>query len=134
MNVVWLYLISLPILALLDLAWIAGIAHEYYTSQLGTLLSNNPVWPAIIAFYILYAAGLVFFAVLPAVAVRSLARAILSGAFFGLVAYGTYDLTNLATTAGWPLVMSFVDMAWGALAGGLTSGIVFYIASTFLTL
>ncbi len=134
MAPLWLYFISLPILALLDLGWIAGIARTYYKAQLGGLLSADPVWAAVVGFYVLYTAGLVYFVIMPAVSSHSLSRAILGGLFFGLVAYGTYDLTNLATTAGWPATMSFVDMVWGAFAGGLTSGVVYYVAVSLLGL
>ncbi|MGO8654949.1 DUF2177 family protein, partial [Rhizobium ruizarguesonis] len=39
----------------------------------------------------------------------------------GLAAYGTYDITNLATLRNWPLAMSLVDMAWGTLLTALTA-------------
>jgi uncharacterized membrane protein len=124
-----LYFITLPLLLVIDLGWVAGVANSYYKSQLGPLLSGTPVWWAAALFYVLYVAGLVFFAIAPAVEARSLLRAVLLGAFFGLVAYGTYDLTNLATTSGWPTTMSFVDMAWGTVAGGGVSALVYLIAT-----
>jgi uncharacterized membrane protein len=37
---------------------------------------------------------------------------------FGLVAYGTYNLTNMATVKGWSPSVVFVDMLWG---GSLTA-------------
>jgi len=49
----------------------------------------------------------------PALAIRSLPRAAALGGFFGLVAYGTYDLTNLAALAAWPLGLTLIDMLWG---------------------
>lgn len=44
-----------------------------------------------------------------------------AGAILGLAAYGTYDITNLATLRNWPLAMSLVDMAWGTLLTALTA-------------
>ena len=41
-----------------------------------------------------------------------LGRALLLGA----VAYGTYDITSLATIRGWPVAVSAVDIAWGMAA------------------
>ena len=48
-------------------------------------------------------------------------RALGVGAFFGLVAYGTYDLTNLATLRNWPLPMVIVDLVWGAVLSGVSA-------------
>ena len=73
-------------------------------------------------FYLLYGAGLVFFVVEPALRARATpGRAALRGAFFGLVAYATYDLTNLATVDGWPLLVTVVDVTWGTTSGALTT-------------
>lgn len=132
MQFTYLYLVTLPLLAIIDLAFIGGVAKPFYKSQLGTLLSANPVWWAVVAFYLLYVAGLVFFAIQPAVEARSLVRAVVLGGFFALVAYGTYDLTNQATLTGWPILMTFVDMAWGTFAGASISGIVYLIAIAFI--
>ncbi|MFM2330505.1 MAG: hypothetical protein RLZZ26_12 [Candidatus Parcubacteria bacterium] len=129
MQTIYLYLITLPILIVLDLAWVGGIAKNYYKGQLGAMLTDSPVWWAIGLFYLLYVAGLVYFVIVPAVGAHSLSRALLGGAFFGLIAYGTYDLTNLGLTANWPVLMSFVDMAWGAFAGGAVSALVYLIAT-----
>lgn len=129
MTFFWLYLITLPTLAVIDLVWIVGVAQSFYKAQLGSLLATNTVWWAAAVFYLMYVAGLIFFVIQPAVEKQSLAYAIFAGAFFGLIAYGTYDLTNLATTANWPLTMTLVDMAWGTIAGGAISGVVFYLAT-----
>ncbi len=122
------YCIALPILAILDFLWIGVIAQPLYKSAMGPLLSSSPVWWAAAAFYIFYIAGLVFFVIAPAVEMHSLTRALVLGAFFGFIAYMTYDFTNIATTTGWPVGIAFIDMAWGAFASAVTSGITFFIA------
>ncbi len=127
-----LFLITLPVLAVIDLAWIVGVARSFYKSQLGSLLASHTVWWAAVVFYLLYVAGLVFFVIEPAVGKHSLAFAFFAGGFFGLIAYGTYDLTNLATTAAWPLTMSLVDMAWGTFAGAVISSAVYLVAGVLL--
>jgi uncharacterized membrane protein len=50
-----------------------------------------------------------------------LQRAFLLGAALGLVAYGTYDLTNQATMKAWPAIVTAIDLAWGALLTGLAA-------------
>ena len=88
---------------------------------LGTLMLAQPEWGPATAFYLLYVLGVVCFVVLPALARGSARRAALMGAFFGLVAYGTYDLSNWATLQGWSAQLALMDMAWGALLTCLAS-------------
>jgi len=129
MQTIYVYIITLILLPIIDLAWVGGLAKNYYKNQLGPLLATNTIWWAVVLLYLLYVAGLVYFVVAPAVAHHALSRAIFGGIFFGLVVYGTYDLTNLSIVANWPLGLSFVDMAWGAFAGMLASTLAYLIAT-----
>jgi uncharacterized membrane protein len=70
---------------------------------------------------LLYMAGLVMFAVLPAVGSGGWMRAGLLGGCLGLVAYGTYDLTNLATLKNWSRAMTVVDILWGGAVSAATA-------------
>lgn len=116
------YFITLLVFLVLDAVWLGLIAQPFYQAQIGFLLAKNPNWAAAGVFYLLYVAGLVFFVTEPAVrAGTSPARSARRGAFFGLVAYATYDLTNLATVDRWPLLLTVVDLAWGTLLGALTT-------------
>ena len=116
------YAITLVCFLTLDAIWLGLIAQPFYQAQIGFLLARNTNLPAAGAFYLLYVAGLVFFVVGPALrAGTPPVRATLRGAFFGLVTYATYDLTNLATIDRWPLPLTVVDMAWGTLLGALTT-------------
>ena len=74
----------------------------------------QPGFVAAALFYAVYAAGVVHFAVMPGLRAGGWTTALAQGALLGLVAYATYDLTNLATLKGWPIAMSAVDIAWGA--------------------
>ena len=102
-------------MAVLDAIWLATMTSRLYRRQLPGLLLDAPSWAPAVAFYVLYAIGAVVLVVLPALE-RDLAlgRAVLYGALLGLVAYGTYDLTNQATLRGWSTVVTLVDMTWGA--------------------
>jgi uncharacterized membrane protein len=75
---------------------------------------------AAVAFYLLFAAGLMAFVVLPR-APGAWQMAAAWGALFGFMTYMTYDLTNLATLRDWPLALSFIDTAWGCLATGVAA-------------
>jgi len=115
-----LYVISLVLFLALDMLWLGVVAKNFYARELGSLL-GEVVWPAAFIFYALFIAGLTYFVIYPALEENSLRMALLSGAFFGLVAYATYDLTNMATLKGWSLQLSIVDMLWGAFLGGVVS-------------
>lgn len=107
-----------------DALWLGVVAKDFYRTQMGDLMSPNPNIAAAAAFYVLYVAGVVYFAVWPALASGSWTTALISGALLGLVAYGTYDLTSLAVIRGFTPPLAFVDMAWGALltAAAATAG------------
>jgi uncharacterized membrane protein len=116
-----LYLITLGVFFLIDMVWLGVVAKNFYRKHLGYLMGPTVVWPAAILFYLLFIAGLVVFAVRPGLAAGAPLKALLLGAFLGLVAYATYDLTNLATVKDWPLLITVVDLVWGTALGGLVS-------------
>lgn len=110
-----LYLLTVPVFFAMDLLWLGLIAKGFYQRNLAHLLSPQVNWPAAIVFYLIYIAGIIVFAVRPALAHESLAKAAVWGALFGFFTYATYDLTNLATLRGWPIKLVFVDVAWGTV-------------------
>ena len=89
---------------------------------------SNINWTAAISFYLLFIVGLVLFVIAPAIEKNSWAHALLFGALFGLITYATYDLTNLATLKDWPLLVTIVDLAWGAVLAALVSTATYFIA------
>ena len=109
-------------LAALDFLWLGVIARSWYRDGMGSLLAPQVNLAAAAAFYLLYPIGLVIFAVLPSGG--DWLRALALGALFGLFCYGTYDLTNLAILKDWPLGLTFIDIAWGAVvsAAGASAG------------
>ena len=83
--------------------------------------AENPNFIAAGIFYLLFVSGLMVFVIEPGVRNESLNQAVMKGALFGLVTYATYDLTNLATLANWPLLVTVVDMIWGTILSGLVT-------------
>ncbi len=124
-----LYAIALPVFFAIDLLWIGVVAKDFYAKQIGSLLKSDVNWSAAILFYLLFIIGLVVFVITPAVEKGSWTHALLFGALFGLVCYATYDLTNLALAKDWPLLVTVVDLAWGAVLAGTVSTITYLIAS-----
>lgn len=99
----------------MDLTFLGVIASGFYDAQLGALKAPAVYWPAALAFYALYLGALMVHAVLPATSLRNAAW---RGAGMGLLAYGTYDLTNWAVIRDWPGMLVPIDMAWGVLLTG----------------
>lgn len=123
-----LFLIALPAFLAVDMIWLGLISKNFYSRHIGFLMSANVNWMAAIIFYLLFVLSLIFFVISPALEKNSWHYALLAGAFFGLTAYATYDLTNLATIKNWPLVVTIVDLIWGMVLSSSVSLITFFIA------
>lgn len=123
-----LYAIALPIFFAIDMTWLGLIAKSFYRAQIGALMKSDVNWGAAILFYLLFIAGLVVFVITPAVTKGSWTQALFLGALFGLVCYATYDLTNLAVTKDWPLLVTVVDLLWGAVLAASVSTITYIVA------
>lgn len=124
-----LYFGTLIIFLVIDLIWLNFIAKNIYSAQLGHLLAEKPnLIPALI-FYLLFVVGIIIFAVLPGIEAKSIAKTLMLGALFGLLTYGTYDLTNLATLKNWPLSVTIIDLIWGTGVSTLTSLAGYLIAT-----
>lgn len=122
-----LYIITTPVFFVIDMFWLGIIAKKFYRTQLGNFLGHVN-WTAAIIFYFIFIAGIIIFAVVPAIDANSLTKAIMLGALFGFIAYATYDLTNLSTLKDWPITVTLVDMIWGAVLSGSVATISFFIA------
>lgn len=132
MNFVGAYFVTLAVFALIDTIWLGVMGDRLYRPMIGSMLAENFRLPPAIAFYALYAAGLTLFAVLPGLAEGGWKKALVWGGLFGLFAYGTYDLTNLATFKTWSLKLSLIDMAWGIFVSAGSSAAACAVASKFL--
>ena len=124
-----LYAIALPVFFAIDMFWLGVVSKNFYRAQIGSLLKTDVNWVAAIVFYLLFIVGLVIFVITPAVEKSSWMHAVMFGALFGLVCYATYDLTNLAVAKDWPLLITIVDMIWGAVLAASVSTVTYFIAN-----
>ena len=127
-----LYLIALPVFLAIDMVWLTFVAKNFYAKQIGYLMAKNPNLIAALIFYLIFIAGLIVFVITPALDKKMWIQALLAGAFFGLVTYATYDLTNLATIKDWPLIVTIVDLIWGMVLSAAVSVITYFIALKFV--
>ena len=113
----------------IDLVWLGVIARDFYKAHLAAMMAPRPLLVPAALFYLSFALGLVIFAVVPGLRDSSWRTALASGLMFGFFAYGTYDLTNLATLRDWSQTLSIVDLAWGTALSGVAAAIGYFAAA-----
>jgi uncharacterized membrane protein len=122
------YVATLLTFLLLDGIWLGLLMAPTYRELLGSLMLEKPLLLPAAVFYCLYVFGCVVFVVLPAL---SWQWAVKRGALLGLVAYGTYDLTNWATLRGWSVQVTLMDWFWGMVATAVACAVGFLLVRRF---
>lgn len=123
-----LFLISLLVFFALDMLWLGLIAKNFYAKHIGFMMKSQVNWTAAIIFYLIFLSGLTVFVIGPAVEKNNWKDALVFGAFFGLITYATFDLTNLALIKNWPLNVTIIDLIWGVVLSSSVSIITYFIA------
>ncbi len=121
------FLVAFLTFLAIDGLWLTVLAKDFYAKHLGFLLAKTPNLTAAAVFYLIYIFTLVVLVIAPALQKGSLMTALWTGALFGLCAYATYDLTNLATIKDWPLLVTIVDLIWGTVLSASVAGISYLI-------
>ena len=120
------------IFLIIDIIWLSYSVRAFYRPNIGHLLLEKPVMWAAILFYSIYVIGLAIVIIEPSINSDDLYKSMLKAFVFGFVAYGTYNLTNMATVKGWSPVVVFVDMFWGGILTMTSSSLGIYIARKIL--
>ena len=121
------YCVTLVAFLFVDFFWLTRVARDFYAGQIGPLLLDQPRLGVAAGFYCLYVVGIVAFAVMPALKANAPGTALVLGALLGLIAYGTYDLTNYATLKDWPVAVTAVDIVWGTALTAAASTVGFWV-------
>jgi uncharacterized membrane protein len=129
MRFLWAYAGAGLVFLAADFIWLGFVARGFYREHLGALMLERPNMAPAIAFYALFVAAIVFFAITPGMREQSWKVALVHGALLGGVAYATYDLTNLATLKIWPTIVAMVDLAWGSFITAIAATAGFAAAS-----
>jgi len=108
------------IFLLIDIIWLSQSFSYIYQPNIGELLRENIIiFPAIL-FYIIYPLGATILVALPSLE-KVLSKTIfINGFVLGVIAYGTYNLTNMATLEGWSAKVVIIDMIWGGFLTGVS--------------
>lgn len=121
-NLPAIYLATLVTLLAVDLVCMVLVMKPLFERHVGALLARPLRYATALAFYLVYAGGIVVLAVDPAIRADSLGTAATLGAVLGFCAYATYELTNRATLQAWPVSIVVVDIAWGTVLTALAAG------------
>ena len=121
------------IFLIIDVLWLSITVKSLYRPALGDLLKDKPVMWAAVLFYIIYMIGLALIILKPALSNDSILQALWTGVVFGVVAYGTYNLTNMATVKNWSASIVWIDMLWGGFLTGFSSAVGIYLTKVFFT-
>jgi uncharacterized membrane protein len=122
----FLYLATLIVFTPLDFLFLGTIAKSFFTAQVGDMLGEVRLAPAIL-FYLIYLAGIVVFANGSPDATWS--SALLYGALFGFFCYATFELTSLSLLKHWTWPVVILDMSWGTSVTAVSATLGLIIAN-----
>ena len=111
----------------LDSLWLRWAAPNLYRPVIGEIMTESVRIGAAAAFYLIYIAGMVWFAVRPGLASGSVASAMLNGALLGALCYATFDLTSQAVMKVWATHITLMDIAWGTFATAAAAGVACWV-------
>ena len=129
MTFVTSYIAGLITFLIIDFIWLKYVALGFYRSNIGHLMTDQPNLVTAGLFYLVYVVGVVILAVNPALEKQQWTIAVLYGGLLGLVAYGTYDITNLATLKGWPPLVAIVDVIWGTILTATVATVSYFVTA-----
>ena len=121
-----LYLATLIVLIPIDFLFLGIVAKGFFASQVGDMLGEIRLAPAIL-FYLLYVIGILVF--VSGQAGATWQSTLLYGALFGFFCYTTFELTSLALLKHWTWPVVMVDVSWGTFVTAASSTIGLMIAN-----
>lgn len=125
------YFAALAAFLVMDGLWLGLVARNFYKAEIGDLLLPRPNFAIAALFYLFYVVGILVFAVWPGLATGSWLRTVALAVLLGLLAYGTYDITNLATLKGYTVKVAVADILWGGLVTAVSATAGLFAARLF---
>ena len=123
MKFVIAYVIAAIAFGILDSIWLRWAGPNLYRPVIGEIMADEFRIAPAAAFYFIYLAGMVYFAIRPGLESGSVVTAMLNGAVLGALCYATFDLTSQAVMKVWSTQISLMDIAWGAVATAAASAV-----------
>jgi uncharacterized membrane protein len=116
----------------MDVVWLRWAAGNLYRPVIGEIMAKDFNAAAAVVFYLIYIAGITWFAVRPGIESGTVQAAMLNGILLGALCYATFDLTNQAVMKVWATHISVLDILWGAFVTGAASAIATWAALRFV--
>lgn len=117
MKCILTFLASILTFLGLDAVWINFVAQPELTKIASGYLAAQPNLAAAIIFYLIYIIGVLFISLKFS---NNPKAAAVNGLMLGVLAYSTYELTNMATLANWSWKMVILDTTWGGILTAIT--------------
>jgi uncharacterized membrane protein len=115
----------------LDVVWLRWASVNLYKPVIGELMAAKFNAGAAVAFYLIYIAGICWFAIKPGVTGGGVQAAMLNGILLGALCYATFDLTSQAVMKVWATHISVLDILWGAFLTGAAASIATWAVLRF---
>jgi len=115
----------------LDAIWLKTFIGPFFRERIGHMMRDDPKIGVAAGFYFIYALGIVYFAVVPALDAGFVTPALINGAFLGLLGYGTYEATSMSIMKDWRWSMLIVDILWGMAVSAVSAAAGFYAVGLF---
>ena len=122
-NYLIAYGLAALIFGLMDAVWLSWAGPNLYRPIIGEIMADNFNLGAAGVFYLIYLAGMLWFAVRPGLLSGQWNVALLNGVLLGALCYATFDLTSQAVFKVWSTRISVLDIAWGAFATGTSAAL-----------
>ena len=113
-----LYLATLIVLIPIDFLFLGLVAKGFFTSQVGDMLGEIRLVPAIL-FYLFYVIGILVF--VSGEAGATWQSTLLYGGLFGFFCYATFELTSLSLLKHWTWPVVIADVSWGIFVTAVSS-------------
>lgn len=123
-----------------DYIWLGFVAKNFYLEAFKAANLLSPLAKhfdiklvSALGAWIIIATGNYFFCVYPTITTYgSLNEIALKGFLYGFFVYATYNLTNHATIATWPIKLVLVDTLWGSFLNAFVATAIYALNFYFL--
>ncbi|MDA0819127.1 MAG: DUF2177 family protein [Proteobacteria bacterium] len=125
------YISAAIVFGILDAIWLRWAGPNLYEPVIGEIMAESFRIAPAAAFYLVYLAGMCWFAIKPGLKSGHVSTALLNGAILGAVCYATFDLTSQAVFNVWATHISVADILWGAFVTGTSAAIATWVTLKF---
>ena len=125
------YISAAIVFGVMDAIWLRWAGPNLYGPVIGEIMAENFRIAPAAAFYLVYLAGMCWFAIKPGLESGQVSTALLNGAILGAVCYATFDLTSQAVFKVWATHISVADILWGTFVTGTSAAIATWVTLKF---